>query len=392
VNRTVFYLPGFDPRGAKFYHRLYREQAERQQLVNGLIINVGMRGRIDSAEHRWRIAARDAQGTTVNVDYRYLAWDDIVRKHWVKSPLRILLALVRLVRVYVLSGVILRVARLAKGPAITGLYPAVYLILATLFLLVLGGFTGQHLAVVLGLAGSREFYFTLASIFFFCLLGYPLAVWVGEKLNVFWLLRIYQFSDRWVYQGDSDLEARLDLFAAKIGEVLEDPDVDEVLVVGHSVGALLLAPTVSRLIEARRDCEKLRVLSLGHCVPVVSELPQAGAYRRAVEQCGEVDTLHWYDFSAARDGACFYGISPLYNYESEEKRGPVVCMTARFHTLFSDDSYQRLKSDWYQLHFQYLMAAELPGLMDYYRFTASPVPFLNQLEGQFDSRIKKVAA
>jgi hypothetical protein len=27
--RKVFYLGGFDPRGVRFYHQLYREQAER---------------------------------------------------------------------------------------------------------------------------------------------------------------------------------------------------------------------------------------------------------------------------------------------------------------------------------------------------------------------------
>ena len=33
--RKVFYLGGFDPRGVRFYHQLYRDQAARYTALTG---------------------------------------------------------------------------------------------------------------------------------------------------------------------------------------------------------------------------------------------------------------------------------------------------------------------------------------------------------------------
>ena len=38
--RCVFYVSGFDPKGARFYHGLYREQAALQSRVNAMPVEV----------------------------------------------------------------------------------------------------------------------------------------------------------------------------------------------------------------------------------------------------------------------------------------------------------------------------------------------------------------
>ena len=45
-------------------------------------------------------------------------------------------------------------------------------------------------------------------------------------------------------------------------------------------------------------------------------------------------------------------------------------LSARFHTLFRPETYASLKRDFRRSHFQYLMAAELPGDYDYFLITA----------------------
>ena len=45
-------------------------------------------------------------------------------------------------------------------------------------------------------------------------------------------------------------------------------------------------------------------------------------------------------------------------------------LQAHFARLFTRDTYARIKRDFYRLHFQYLMASELPGEYDFFQITA----------------------
>ena len=49
--RHVFYLSGFDPKGASYYHALYRAEAAQQAEVNGHTIEVSPRHRSIDRPH-----------------------------------------------------------------------------------------------------------------------------------------------------------------------------------------------------------------------------------------------------------------------------------------------------------------------------------------------------
>ena len=56
--RRVHYFPGFDPRGARFYHQLYQEEAPKQAALNGAEFEVSKRERINAHVSCWSIKAR----------------------------------------------------------------------------------------------------------------------------------------------------------------------------------------------------------------------------------------------------------------------------------------------------------------------------------------------
>ncbi|MFD2502171.1 hypothetical protein ACFSTI_29520 [Rhizorhabdus histidinilytica] len=85
--RKIFYLSGFDPRGARFYHQLYAEQAALFGANAGREIAVGKRRREPPHSVAWTV--EDKSGDTVS-DHVFLGWDDVVRAHWVKNPLALL--------------------------------------------------------------------------------------------------------------------------------------------------------------------------------------------------------------------------------------------------------------------------------------------------------------
>ena len=80
-SRTVFYLSGFDPNGARWYQKLYREEARKQAQVSGMKLDVGRWQ--DAGAHciSWEIGAEE-NGQKTETRYNFLCWDDIVRSHW----------------------------------------------------------------------------------------------------------------------------------------------------------------------------------------------------------------------------------------------------------------------------------------------------------------------
>src|SRR5687768_361402 len=89
--RRVHYISGFDPRGARYYHRLYREEAAKQAAHNTGRFVVGNRQTSDGRSSHWQIDA-EWNGQTVSTDYRFMIWDDLVRKYWGGGLFSLLLA------------------------------------------------------------------------------------------------------------------------------------------------------------------------------------------------------------------------------------------------------------------------------------------------------------
>ena len=52
--RHVFFLSGFDPKGASYYHGLYGKEAVRQGAITGVTYEVGPRERCDNGNSRWQ--------------------------------------------------------------------------------------------------------------------------------------------------------------------------------------------------------------------------------------------------------------------------------------------------------------------------------------------------
>ena len=91
--RCVFYLSGFDPRGAAHYHALYRSEAAAQAQVSGLQVTVGRRQKTAEGNAFWEVSAKPPEGA-VNTRYEFMRWDDIVRQHWPRSHARLVKDLV----------------------------------------------------------------------------------------------------------------------------------------------------------------------------------------------------------------------------------------------------------------------------------------------------------
>ncbi|MFT3989352.1 hypothetical protein [Aestuariivirga sp.] len=353
-NRIVFYIEGYDPRGPSHYHRLYRDEAAKQQAVNGLALNIGARRNVDAAESQWDIDAGETRTT-----YRFLRYDDIMRARWSKTTSAILRDILRYSFAFLWRGVFAKVLFTSWPMFLTITLAPGLLLLAALIALVVFAITA--------LFTSTGWAALIASVTLAGLIA--LRPVIEPRSNAFWLARILAFmSDQGGGKAD-DIEARVHEFSSRISSAVNDPSTDEVLLIGHSVGTQLAVAAAARAMQDKAQTARLSLLTLGHTIPLVGLQPGAEAYRRELIAVAHDPRISWIDISAAIDSACFPLTDPVAASGLAAAASPKL-VSARFPKLFSPGSYKTLKRDFSRAHFQYLMAAEIAGDYDYFLITA----------------------
>lgn len=384
--RHVFFIAGFDPKSERWYHALVRSQARRQAAVNGMALEVD-KARRAAGPHAtaWTMRGHGPSGADpVETTFELLQWDDIVRRHWSPSPGRVVFDGLRTVLFGLRDGAVQRMYRLFRPPVYAVFFPLVVLALCSV-LAVLGGAGVARLlrsAVGVPAVGAVALGLTTAALLAW------LALRAVHRIHITWLLRLVRFTHLQATGRVAALDERLDKFAGRIGDVRATGGVDEVLVVGHSVGATLAIQVLARALDADADLGRCRpgaatstgtgsgpvaLLSLGHCIPLLSALSPAAALRRDLARVA-ASSIDWLDVSAPIDWAAFPGVDPVAGagLPAAPPGWHPRLMSPRFHLLFGPQAYARLKRNRFQVHLQYLMAAERPGPYDLFAITAGP--------------------
>ncbi|WP_420146106.1 hypothetical protein [Sphingobium sp.] len=356
--RKVFYLGGFDPRGVRFYHQLYRDQAVRHGALTGEAISVGGRqaGAAGSAvSATWAV---DNEAAGVSTDYEYLRWEDLVGKVWIRNPGALALRAARAYAGHALKMDFWRMRRLRKGPVITILYPP---ILAVLIPLLLALVPALILSLVLPFwAGA--------------LVGIALSAFLSgrilNKLVVPWLLRFMTYHGALAAQGPGDaLDARLDAFAGRITQEL-DGDWDEVQLVTHSAGTILGMRLMRRLIALRGGVlpDHFVMVGLGQVVPVIGLRRDAHWYHDDLRALAD-KAFRYVDISSPPDGAAYYNVNPFL-LVADRYAARVDMLSPRFHLFYEQENYHGGWSNKYEAHFDYLRVGDRLSPLDFISLTA----------------------
>ncbi len=372
--RCVFYLSGFDPKGAAHYHALYRDESARQGSDAGCQRTVGLRRRQASGNAYWAVESRCGD-QVVDTHYEFMRWDDVVRKHWPKTTAALWWDVIATTFFYLRTGTWWKMLRLSMPPAIAVFTP--FLLVCALLLgtplAALGG--GWLVGNWLGQAGP--------GIGAGLLLAAALW-WAGRKIearySMYWMMRSYAFTARQARGEVPDLEQRLDELAQCLVERVRKQGDDEVLVVGHSSGAIMAASVVARALridpELLSGKPRVALLTLGQWIPLLGLLPMAHAFRDELRLLGASPGLPWTDFSAPPDGCCFALTDPLAGcgiVQAASGGATIKLLNPRFAALFDAAAYAALKRDKFNLHFQYLRATDKPGDYNYFEITAGPL-------------------
>jgi hypothetical protein len=383
ARRCVFYVGGFDPKGAAHYHALYRDECARQAAADGLLRTVGPRRRQPNGNGAWEIQARGEAGV-VDTHYECLHWDDIVRQHWPRSTIALWWQVIAATLFYLRHGTWWRMFRLSWPPAVAVFTPFLLVLALLLGTPLLAGGGGWWVAQQLQqpAAGGAAALLLAGGL-------WRAGRRIEARYSMYWLMRSYAFTAR---QGRGDvpaLEQRLQALAQQVvGRVRSGID-DEVLVVGHSSGAIMAASILARALRmeptlAAGRC-RLALLTLGQWIPLLGLLPMARPFREELQLLGATRGLQWTDFSAPPDGCCFALTHPItacgVPYDATQG-ADVKLLNPRFAEQFDGAAYAALKRDKFLLHFQYLHAAPRAGDYDYFAITSGPLSLAQRYAAQ----------
>jgi hypothetical protein len=353
--RKIFYLPGFDPRGPRFYHQLYKAQAERYSARSGEAVAVSGRSRGPGPAVSWHVSNST---TGVETDYSCLEWDDIIRRGWISNPASLLARSAATYWNYTRKLDFGRLLRMPRGPLVTLFYPplSTLLIPVAIFLVVLG----------LGSLVTRPAWAALAA----AIVALGVGIWVLNRMKSFWLLRFFIFNNDLTYgREDPELDARLDAFAQVIADSF-DGDADEILLVTHSNGSILALPLMERLaaIVAGRFPDRFTLLTLGHCIPLLGCHVEAHRFHAQLKAVGTLD-FDWVDIGFPPDGAAYTKVDPFCGVVPDS-RPRVKHLSAQIFRFWPPAEYARRRKNKYELHFDYLRCGETLSPIDHVSMTA----------------------
>lgn len=325
--RQVFFFHGFDRRGARYIHLSHCHEIRRYNRRFGSKIVVGPR-----SGDTWQVVTDTTQTTFTVCD-----WSDIVSRRFATPAARVAIDTIGLGLQALRQGFFGKVLRLDWA----------------LGLLLLWGFLPFFLALVMTIIFALAAPLWLLSVPFWVVGLHWLAARYDPRLGMAYVGHIAWMSRRIAQAACGDLES----FLARSADRIRAADADEVVVVGHSIGAPLA------LVSASDADRPVTVLTVGPSTPLITLQKDAHAIRQKINGLPEGC---WFDVSARKDMLGFLACDP--------SDGLAQCLTANFNKAFGREPIAALKWNGFRMHFQYFRANLNPAEWDWFGLLTAPAP------------------
>src|SRR5215210_184538 len=235
--RHVYHVAGYDPIGAGWYRLFKRELGKFAQTWNVSSAVSDPAAQSEASVARWTVTT-SGPNWQVETVYDLLLWDDIVLADFARpAAKRIVQSLFAFFNI-VMTGTAFRYFGANWQYALFFLFP--FLLLCT--------FALAAAAIAHWLASSLTVSFivyVVLVIAFGAAIFTVLLHWPGQRWGVHQALDDWIFSRDYVYGRRPDVDARLDHFAETLVARARDPRLDEIVIVGHSMGATLALEMVT---------------------------------------------------------------------------------------------------------------------------------------------------
>jgi hypothetical protein len=358
ILRRVVHLGGYDPMTPDAFMARFRRELARFARCWGI------EARVENVSHdaeslRWTVALSGA-GWSSTSTHELLRWDDVIRGHRDSPSFARWSGGVLAFFDFTWNGALWRYLRTAWRYAMFFLYP--YSALLAAFLIYQG-----LVRLALGWAGLPA----PAALAGGIACGAGAVYYLVRHTHIGHLLDDWNFAREIVRSNDKVIAERLNRAAARI---MAEPSDGELLVVGHSLGAVLASSFIDEALRqpaappARQ--RSVTFLALGSSILKIALHDAARDLRDTLGRINKSDRLRWIEYQALNDVMNFYRSDPV-KVLGLAGPSPIV-RQARFSRMLDPSFYARIKRNFFRLHCQFISGNDRRAPYDYMMTICGP--------------------
>lgn len=211
---------------------------------------------------------------------------------------------------------------------------------------------------------------------------------VSTRWSIGHLMDLWSFSLEHLRGQRPEAEALMVRFAETIRERVAADRYDEVLLVGHSTGGMIMLEVASLVAKldggwGQRDAD-IVLLTLGSTALKAGYHPAAHRFRQSVQSIVDDKRIQWVEIQCLTDVINFYKTNPVteMNIQSARSEPFPLVRTVRIRSMVQPEAYRRIRRRLFRLHYQYVFANTKLYWYDFFQIICGPI-FL-------DDRIRQV--
>ncbi len=366
--RRTYLLTGYEPLPPSAHHHRFAREIGRFEKTWSLSAVVGsMAQAADRPVASWA-ATVSGPDFTVETDVRLLRWDDIVAQDmelpvWRRLP-RYLVAAADIV----FSGTFRRYAAAYWRYSFFAGYP-----LALLVFFALLGWGGSLAWAKAGLADAAWIRLIVAAAIFAGLMKLS-----GQRLHMDYMLSDWVFARDMIRERRPAIAERAARFAREICDGVAEGDVDEVVIVAHSLGAVWMLHSVALALQQDPDLARgqvpLGLAGVGSSTLKIALHPAAGWLRDSVQRVADEPAITWAEYDSHVDFICFYKNNTVDALGLTTASRPVR-QSIRLSRMLSPETWRRFRGNLLRIHRQYVMGNEQRYAYDFHMIACGPFRF-----------------
>lgn len=366
ARRRVFHVPGYDPAPPAAVKRRFTRELKRFEETWAAKASV-----TDGAtDESWKVIA-SGPNWRVETDYTLVNWDDVIeaaarKPIWWRIPMGLLafgdFSIHALPRYF----------RANWRYALFFLYP--------LFL-----FAGLiAISLFVAAPAARLTGSLLAGIGIGAVLFAVNWYWAGQRMFLHLLFDDWIFSRGYVREDNRAIEAKLARVAQNLVEVAHKDEADEIVVIGHSLGAVLAIDMLDRALKLEptlgQKGPRIALISVGSSILKIGLHAAASPFRAATERVASAPGIFWGDYQAIADLMNFYKRDPLTAMGLPARDVPLVRMV-RIRHMLDPAIYKHIRYHPLRVHLQFVSGNNLRNTYDYFMLVCGPLSAERQVRG-----------
>jgi hypothetical protein len=380
-HRHIIYVQGYDPRGLAQYYRMFRTELRKFGRLYQLTATISRpQSAPDGETASWTIETEAGDWQT-RASYDFLRFEDLIQRDLAAPIWRTVLQAIWIYWRLVFSGTIARFWRAHWRFATFITYPHVVLLVEALCALGIA-FAFENGLQALGIPDPLRI--AAATALFLAVLGATLK-YTENRTYLLYLLSDTIWTWEFSHRQRPEWDERIDRFAQYLANVARTSDAEEIVVVGHSSGSFLGTEILARALKLDpalgRHGPRIILLTIGGNFPIVGFHAVSKDFRDHLRQLAVESSIDWIDCQSRKDVMNFFPFDPVAGHGIDvggSRRNPTI-VPVRFREIIKPEHYNLFRWKFFRVHFQFVMANELPHAYDFFMIVCGPIPLSERM-------------